>query len=107
MFRSSTQRGGSIRLLCRPSFSETLQHALQRIDAVLSSKLAEHFELSEYDWTPDASSGGPSIYVIQMVLWLTTNVDDMALQETYKNSTYTAAIQYISDSLTVRGVWSG
>jgi len=31
---------------------------------------------------------------------LTTNVDDMALQETYKNSTYTAAIQYISDSLT-------
>ncbi|PVF96451.1 exocyst complex subunit Sec15-like protein [Serendipita vermifera] len=96
----STQRGGSIRLTCRPSFEETIRASLARINEIITTKLAESLEPSEYDWTPDSSSGSPSIYVLQMVLWLTTNVDDMALQEVYKNATYTHAIQYIADNLT-------
>ncbi|KAG8805543.1 hypothetical protein FRC17_005461, partial [Serendipita sp. 399] len=95
----STQRGGSIRLGSRPAFTEAIQLALNRINEVLSSKLESNFEASDFEWTPDRSSGGPSLYNIQMIMWLTTNIDSMSLQDVYKNAAYTGAIQYISDTL--------
>lgn len=95
----STQRGGSIRLACRPSFTQTLQNALRRIEDIISSKLVESFEMSEYEWTPDSSSGGPSIYVIQMVMWLTTTMENMDLQDVYKNTVYQGAVQFIAENL--------
>jgi len=88
-------------LACRPSFSQTLQNALKRLEEVISSKLVESFEMSEYEWTPDSSSGGPSIYVIQMVMWLTTTMENMALGDVYKNTVYTHAIQFIAKNLMV------
>ncbi|CAG7848707.1 SubName: Full=Related to secretory pathway protein (Exocyst complex protein Sec15) {ECO:0000313/EMBL:CCA69070.1} [Serendipita indica DSM 11827] len=96
----SIQRGGSIRLGCRPVFAETLQLALKRIDEVLLVKLESNFEMSDFEWTPSGSSGGPSLYMIQMIMWLTTNIDALSLQDIYKNNAYTTAIQYIADSLT-------
>jgi Exocyst complex subunit Sec15-like len=57
--------------------------------------------MSEYEWTPDSSSGGPSIYVIQMVMWLTTTMENMALGDVYKNTVYTGAVQFIAENLMV------
>ena len=90
---------------CRPSFTQTLQNAYKRIEDVITSKLVESFEMSEYEWTPESSSGGPSIYVIQMVMWLTTTMENMVLQDVYKNTVYQGAIQFIAENLMVSGLW--
>ncbi|KAG8761483.1 hypothetical protein FRC14_003896 [Serendipita sp. 396] len=95
----STQRGGSIRLGSRPAFTESIQLALKRVNEVISGKLEGNFEMSDFEWTPDSSSGGPSLYMFQMIMWLTTNIDSMSLQDVYKDSAYTGAIHHISDTL--------
>jgi hypothetical protein len=67
----------------------------------MAAKLVEFFEFSDYDWTPQKSTGDPSIYLMQMVLWLRTVVDDMDLRDEYKDAMYQAAAQYIADRLMV------
>ncbi|KAH0839949.1 exocyst complex subunit Sec15-like-domain-containing protein [Lanmaoa asiatica] len=95
--RWSTQRGGTIRLALSP-FSEPFQRSQRRITALITSKLDDFFDLSEYDWTPQSREDMPSMYLYELVNWLTTVVDSLALKDTYKGEAYKGAIGYIAES---------
>lgn len=97
----STQRGGIIRLNASSSFQSTLSRSLGRIAGVISSKLDQFFELSEYDWTPNTRETSPSMYLYELVNWLTTVVDSLAIKESYKDEAYKGALTYIADCLIV------
>ncbi|KAI9574653.1 exocyst complex subunit Sec15-like-domain-containing protein [Boletus coccyginus] len=92
----STQRGGTIRLASSP-FSEPFQRSRRRITALITSKLDDFFDLSEYDWTPQGREEMPSMYLYELVNWLTTVVDSLALMDTYKEEAYKGAIGYIAE----------
>ncbi|TFK28905.1 rsec15 [Coprinopsis marcescibilis] len=95
----STQRGGIVRLTASSSFQVTLSRSLGRIAGIISSKLDQFFELSEYDWTPQTRETSPSMYLYELVNWLTTVVDSLAIKETYKDEAYKGALMYIADCL--------
>ncbi|KII94938.1 hypothetical protein PLICRDRAFT_120833 [Plicaturopsis crispa FD-325 SS-3] len=95
----STQRGGTIRLTAATSFASTLSRALQRISGLINSKLDDFFELSEYDWTPQSREDAPSMYLYELVNWLTTVVDSLVIKEQYKNEAYRGAVAYIAECL--------
>lgn len=97
----SAQRGGTIKLTASNSFESTLSQALARINSVINSKLNDFFELSEYDWTPPRRDNSPSMYLYELISWLTTVVDSLVIKETYKDEAYRGAVTYISDSLMV------
>lgn len=98
----STQRGGTIRLASSP-FSEPFQRSRRRITALITSKLDDFFDLSEYDWTPQRREQMPSMYLYELVNWLTTVVDSLALKDTYKDDAYKGAVGYIAESFMVNG----
>ncbi|KAG9317484.1 exocyst complex subunit Sec15-like-domain-containing protein [Chiua virens] len=93
----STQRGGTIRLDSSP-FSEPFQRSQRRITALITSKLDDFFDLAEYDWTPQTREEMPSMYLYELVNWLTTVVDSLTLKDTYKDEAYKGAIGYIAES---------
>ncbi|TFY62805.1 hypothetical protein EVG20_g6563 [Dentipellis fragilis] len=95
----STQRGGTIRLTAATSFGATLTRALARINGLITSKLDDFFELSEYDWTPKRREAAPSMYLYELVNWLTTVVDSLVIKETYKDEAYRGAVAYIAQCL--------
>ncbi|KAA1466700.1 exocyst complex component sec15 subunit [Dentipellis sp. KUC8613] len=95
----STQRGGTIRLTAATSFGATLTRALARINELITSKLDDFFELSEYDWTAKTREAEPSMYLYELVNWLTTVVDSLVIKETYKDEAYRGAVAYISQCL--------
>ncbi|KAI0048060.1 exocyst complex component sec15 subunit [Auriscalpium vulgare] len=95
----STQRGGVIRLTAAGSFSKTLTRALERISMLITSKLDDFFELSEYDWTPKGREDAPSMYLYELVNWLTTVVDSLVIKEVYKDEAYRGAVAYIAQCL--------
>ncbi|KAH6915073.1 rsec15 [Coprinopsis sp. MPI-PUGE-AT-0042] len=95
----STHRGGVVRLTASDSFEKTLKRSLSRITGIISSKLDQFFELSEYDWTPKTRETGPSVYLYELVNWLTTVVDSLAIKESYKDEAYKGALDYIADCL--------
>lgn len=95
----STQRGGTIRLTASSSFSATISRALQRITGIINKKLDDFFELSEYDWTPQSKEDMPSMYLYELVNWLTTVVDSLAIKENYKDEAYRGAVAYIAECL--------
>ena len=90
-----------MRITASKSFSETLGTAKERISAVIKSKLDDFFELSEYDWTPKSREESPSMYLYELVNWLTTVVDSLVIKDTYKGEAYQAAVDYISECLSV------
>lgn len=98
--RRSTQRGGTIRLASSP-FSEQFQRSQIRITALITSKLDDFFDLSEYDWTPQGREETPSMYLYELVNWLTTVVDSLALKDTYKDEAYKGAVGYIAECFMV------
>lgn len=69
--------------------------------ALISSKLDQCFELSEYDWTPNTRETSPSMYLYEVVNWLTTVVDSLVIKESYKEEAYKGALGYIADCLMV------
>ncbi|KAG2013848.1 rsec15 [Coprinopsis cinerea AmutBmut pab1-1] len=95
----STQRGGIVRLTASTSFQNTLSRSLGRITGLISSKLDQFFELSEYDWTPSTRETSPSMYLYELVNWLTTVVDSLVIKESYKDEAYKGALAYIADCL--------
>ncbi|KIM91089.1 hypothetical protein PILCRDRAFT_811606 [Piloderma croceum F 1598] len=95
----STQRGGTIQLTASNSFAATLSRALQRITGIINKKLDDFFELSEYDWTPQSREDMPSMYLYELVNWLTTVVDSLAIKEVYKDEAYRGAVSYIAECL--------
>jgi exocyst complex component 6 len=97
----STDRGGIIRLNARPSFDSTITKALERITGLITSKLDQFFELSEFDWTPRTRENTPSMYLYELVNWLTTVVDSLVIKESYKDQAYKGAMEYIAECLMV------
>ncbi|KAK0468138.1 rsec15 [Desarmillaria tabescens] len=95
----SAQRGGTIRLTASNSFESTLSRALARISGLINSKLDDFFELSEYDWTPNRREDSPSMYLYELVNWLTTVVDSLVIKEAYKDEAYRGAVGYIAECL--------
>ncbi|KAH7887589.1 exocyst complex subunit Sec15-like-domain-containing protein [Phlebopus sp. FC_14] len=94
----STQRGGTIRLASSP-FSETFDRARKRIIALITSNLDELFDQSAYNWVPQAREETPSMYLYELVNWLTTVVDSLVIKDMYKDEAYKGAIGYIADCL--------
>ena len=101
VFTSSTQRGGVIRLTAPDSFESTISRSRSRMSGLISSKLDQCFELSEYNWTPSTREISPSTYLYELVNWLTTVVDSLAIKETYKEEAYKGALGYIVECLMV------
>ncbi|KAJ7683972.1 rsec15 [Mycena rosella] len=95
----SSQRGGSITLKASASFENTLSRALARITGLITSKLDDFFGLSEYDWTPQGREDAPSMYLYELVNWLTTVVDSLVIKEAYKDEAYKGALSYIAECL--------
>ncbi|KAI0332397.1 rsec15 [Cubamyces sp. BRFM 1775] len=104
----SSQRGGTIRVKAAASFAATRTKALARVTEVISSKLDDYPGLSEYDWTPKARQDMPSGYLYDLVNWLTTVVDSLALKDAYKEEAYRGAVGYLAscfmDFLTGRDI---
>ncbi|KAJ7240336.1 exocyst complex component, sec15 subunit [Mycena haematopus] len=95
----SSQHGGSITLTASTSFENTLSRALARITGLITSKLDDFFGLSEYDWTPQGREDAPSMYLYELVNWLTTVVDSLVIKEAYKDEAYKGAVSYIAECL--------
>ena len=71
----------------------------------MSSKLDDFFGLAEYDWTPAAREDAPSMYLYELVNWLTTVVDSLALKDAYREEAYRGAVGYIASCFLVRRVF--
>ncbi|PSR93718.1 hypothetical protein PHLCEN_2v4613 [Hermanssonia centrifuga] len=95
----SSQRGGQIRVNAAQSFQATLTRALSRVNASITSKLDDFFGLSEYDWTPTTRESAPSMYLYELVNWLTTVVDSLVIKQEYKDEAYRNAVEYLEDCL--------
>jgi hypothetical protein len=78
---SSAQRGGTIRLTAAASFKKTQTRASSRITSLINSKLDDFFGLSEYDWTPATREDAPSMYLYELVNWLTTVVGTLEMSQ--------------------------
>ncbi|CAL1701124.1 unnamed protein product [Somion occarium] len=95
----SSQRGGAIRVNASKSFASTLSWALARVNASIKSKLDDFPGLSEYDWTPSTREDAPSMYLDELVNWLTTVVDSLVIKEAYKEKAYRSAVEYLAGRL--------
>lgn len=93
-----------MRITVEPTFAATLSRALARLTTVITSKLDDFFELSEYDWTPQTREDAPSMYLYELVNWLTTIVDSLLIKEAYKDEAYRGAVTYIAECLLVRSI---
>ncbi|KZT13017.1 rsec15 [Laetiporus sulphureus 93-53] len=93
----SSQRGGIIRLTASASFATVTTYALSRVTASISSKLDDFFDLSEYDWTPPKREKAPSMYLYELINWLTTVVDSLTVKDAYKDEAYRGAANYIAE----------
>ena len=83
------------------SFQDTMSRALARVNASITSKLDDFFGLSEYDWTPNTKEDSPSMYLYELVNWLTTVVDTLVIKEEYKDEAYRSAVEYLANCLMV------
>lgn len=101
MYDRTYQRGGTIRVNAMKAFQTTLTRALARVNASITSKLDDFFGLSEYDWTPSNREDAPSMYLYELVNWLTTVVDTLVIKEEYKDEAYRSAAAYLADCLMV------
>jgi exocyst complex component 6 len=99
---SSSQRGGTIRLTAPTSFNKTQMRATTRITTLINLKLDDFFGLSEYDWTPATREDAPSMYLYELINWLTTVVDSLQIRNSYKDEAYRGATTYIAQCLMVR-----
>ncbi|KAG6337221.1 hypothetical protein ID866_1851 [Astraeus odoratus] len=94
----TTQDAGAMWPVSSP-FSELFPKARNRITDLITSKLKDFFELSEYEWTPRTREETPSMYLYELVNWLTTVVDSLVIKETYKDNAYKDAVDYIAECL--------
>jgi hypothetical protein len=101
-YSSSSQRGGTIRLTAATSFNKTQTRATTRITTLINSKLDDFFGLSEYNWTPTTREDAPSMYLYELINWLTTVVDSLQIRNSCKDEAYRGATTYIAQCLMVR-----
>ncbi|KAF8270908.1 exocyst complex component sec15 subunit [Lactarius quietus] len=62
-------------------------------------QLDDFFGLSEYVWTPATREDAPSMYLYELVNWLTTVVDSLQIGDAHKDEAYHAAAAYIAQCL--------
>jgi len=95
----STQRGGIIRLpSASSSFGKTIERARTRLTNLIIDKLDQWFDYSQYEWTPRQREGSPSMYLYELVNWLTTIVDSLNVKEEYKEEVYVGSLAHIANS---------
>lgn len=97
----SSHRGRTIHLSAAAEFSKTLARTINRINSIISSKLDDFFELAGYEWTPSAVENTPSMYLYELVNWLTTVVDGLNVKDVYKDEAYKGAVTHVAESLLV------
>ncbi|KAG9018833.1 hypothetical protein FRB90_009120 [Tulasnella sp. 427] len=95
----ATQRGGSIRLQSSSSFTTLRSKCISHLTVVVNEKLNDSMDMGEYDWTPRESSGTPSVYLFDMVNYLTTVVDTLAVRSEVKEDVYKGALSHIANIL--------
>ncbi|KAG8948108.1 hypothetical protein FRC04_010020 [Tulasnella sp. 424] len=95
----ATQRGGSIRLQSSSSFTALRSKSVSHLTAVVNDKLNDSMDMGEYDWTPKESDGTPSVYLFDMVNYLTTVVDTLAVRSEVKEDIYKGALSHIANIL--------
>lgn len=61
--------------------------------------------LSEYDWTPTSREDAPSMYLYELVNWLTTVVDSLVVKQEYKDGAYKNAVDYLESCFMVRHIY--
>ena len=83
------------------TIKQSLAAALSRIATIIRSKLVDFFELSEYDWTPRSREATPSMYLYELVNWLTTIVDILKVRKPLKDEVYRGAIAHVAESMMV------
>ena len=97
-----SHRGGTLHLTSTTKFTEAQKQAIARIDSVISSKLNDFFELSEYEWIAKSREDTPSMYLYELVNWLTTVVDGLVVKDEYKQEAYKGAVNHVAACLMVR-----
>lgn len=97
----STQRGGLIRLSASKSLESTLSRSLKRLTGLINSKLDQSFEFSMYNWTPQNRESAPNMQLDELIGWLTTVVDSLAIKEQYKDEAYKCAFEHIAETFMV------
>lgn len=97
----SSHRGRNIHLTAGTQFSKTLTRAISRINSIISSKLNDFFELADYEWTTSTREDTPSMYLYELVNWLTTVVDGLNVKNAYKDEVYKGAVAHVAESLLV------
>ncbi|KAL7412016.1 putative exocyst complex subunit Sec15 [Mrakia frigida] len=99
----AAQRGGAVRLLSLPSFTQTLSLAQDQISTVIASKLDDFFELAEISWMPITRrrEGEPADFLDEMIGFLNNFVDAVlsALGEDVRVVTYRRACQHIAGTM--------
>ncbi|KAG9043424.1 hypothetical protein FS837_009637 [Tulasnella sp. UAMH 9824] len=95
----STQRGGTIRLQSSNAFTILRSKSISHLTAVVNDKLNDSMDMGEYDWTPKESDGTPSVYLFDMVNYLTTVVDTLAVRSEVKEDVYKGALSHIANIL--------
>lgn len=106
MYSSAGHRGHSFHISAADALGRTLQRAESRISAVIAKKL-DDFE-PEYDWTTREANTHPqeaSIYIFQLVSWLTTVVDSLDVEDRFKDAAYRNAMIHVSNLFMVRSGW--
>jgi len=91
-----------LHLTSTTKFTEAQKQAIARIDSVISSKLNDFFELSEYEWIAKSREDTPSMYLYELVNWLTTVVDGLVVKDEYKQEAYKGAVNHVAACLMVR-----
>lgn len=54
-----------------------------------------------YNWTPQKRESAPNMQLDELINWLTTVVDSLAIKEQHKDEAYKGAFEYIADTLMV------
>ncbi|CCO31908.1 Exocyst complex component 6B AltName: Full=Exocyst complex component Sec15B [Rhizoctonia solani AG-1 IB] len=91
----SGHRGHTFHISATDALGRTLQRAESRISAVIAKKL-DDFE-PEYDWTTRTAETQASLYIFQLVSWLTTVVDSLDIEDRFKAAAYRNAMIHVSN----------
>ncbi|CEL63695.1 Exocyst complex component 6B OS=Mus musculus GN=Exoc6b PE=2 SV=1 [Rhizoctonia solani AG-1 IB] len=91
----SGHRGHTFHISATDALGRTLQRAESRISAVIAKKL-DDFE-PEYDWTARTAETQASLYIFQLVSWLTTVVDSLDIEDRFKAAAYRNAMIHVSN----------
>ncbi|QRV87739.1 exocyst complex component Sec15 [Ceratobasidium sp. AG-Ba] len=88
-------RGHTFHISASDALGRTFQRAESRISAVIAKKL-DDFE-PEYDWTTRTTEPQASIYIFQLVSWLTAVVGSLDLEDRFKDAAYRSAMIHVSN----------